>query len=163
MKPTVYIESSVISYLTGRVSSTLTVAAHQQITQKWWDKHRGNYDLYISSSVTREIRGGDPVAAKARLEAVAGIASVDITKDLNDVVRCLVSGGAVPKKAFEDAMHIALSATNGIDYLLTWNCRHIANANTRRSIEMALQKMGYICPIICTPLELLGESNDAQG
>ena len=163
MKPKVYLESSVISYLTGRPSSSVVIAGNQIVTRQWWDNYRKNYDLYVSSSVIREIRGGDTNAAKARLQAIAGISSVQITNDLNDVVRALVAGGAVPPKAFEDALHIALSATNGIDYLITWNCRHIANANTRRSIEVALRKMGYVCPIICTPQELLGENDDSQG
>lgn len=158
----VYIESSVISYLTGRVSSTLTVAAHQQVTQKWWDHYRNKYDLYVSLSVRDEISAGDGDAAKARLRAIEGIPFVAYPSDVSEVVKALLSARAVPPKAAEDALHIALSATNGIDYLLTWNCKHIANANTRRSIELALQKMGYVCPIICTPLELLGENDEDQ-
>ena len=163
MKPQVYLESSVISYLTDRPSRSVVIAGNQIVTQQWWDKHRKNYDLYVSSSVIREVRGGDPDAAKARMLAIVGIPSVEITPDVNDVVKALIASGAVPKKAFEDALHIAMSATNGIDYLVTWNCRHIANAHTRRMIEVSLQKMGYICPIICTPQELLGENNDSQG
>lgn len=162
MKPRVYIESSVISYLSARVSSSLTVAAHQQITQRWWDKHRGKYELYVSLSVRDEIKAGDKEAAKARLQSIDGIPFVSYSQDVGDVVKALIAGGAVPPKAAEDALHIALSATNGIDYLLTWNCRNIANARTRRAIELALQKMGYVCPIICTPMELLGENDEQQ-
>ena len=158
MKPKVYLESSVSSYLTGRVNASLTVAANQQLTQEWWDKHRGKYDLYISLTVKDEIGAGDSEAARVRLQAIAGIPFVSYPEDVNSVVKALLSSRAVPAKAVEDALHIALAATNGIDYLLTWNCRHIANANTRRAIEAALRQMGYDCPIICTPLELLGEN-----
>lgn len=156
LKPKVYIETSVVSYLTARPSRDLVVMAHQQLTTEWWEK-RDEYDLYISELVIEEAESGNQDAAKRRLDALHNIPyllkAVDTVEQL---ARRLVKEKAVPEKAEGDAVHIAYSAVYGLDYLLTWNCKHIANAHLRRAIMTTAKDMGYEMPIICTPEELLG-------
>ena len=160
LRQKVYIETTVISYLTGRVSSSLSVASHQQTTQRWWDLHRASYDLFISPLVVDEIRAGDPVAAAAREQAIAGIAVLATTEDAFRLAQLFLAKGSMPKKASDDALHVALAAVYGTDYLLTWNCTHIANASIRRIVERLIFEAGYSCPTICTPEELLGGEHD---
>jgi predicted nucleic acid-binding protein len=155
-KSKVYIESSVISYLTARASRDVVVAGHQQITREWWDNDKGQFDLFISSSVIREVGGGDPEAAQERLRVIAGFQVLTVGQETGRCVQALLSGGALPAKAAEDALHIVLAATNGMDYLLTWNCKHIANATMRKTIERILRELGLQSPVICTPDELRG-------
>lgn len=156
-KPKVYVESSVISYLTARPSRDVVVAGHQQITREWWDD-RSQYDLYVSSSVVREVGGGDPAAASERLRIIEGIHVLAVGQETGRVAQALLAGGAVPAKAAEDAIHIALAAAHGMDYLLTWNCKHIANATMRKAIDRTLLGLGLQSPVICTPEELGGST-----
>ena len=154
MKPTVYIETSVVSYLTSRPSRDLVLAAHQQLTREWWEK-RSRFDLFISELVLREMSLGDLDAAARRLEAVQGIAVVALSDEATNLARTFVERGPIPEKALADALHISLSVLSGIDYLLTWNCSHIANAMIRSKIEEVCREAGYDPPVICTPEELM--------
>jgi predicted nucleic acid-binding protein len=156
MKRRVYIETSVISYLTAKPSKTIIGAAHQQITLAWWDK-KHEYELFISDAVLNECAGGDAQAAEKRVAAVVGLPLLAITEDALNIASALVERGIVPKKAAEDALHIALATVHGMDYLLTWNCRHIANMEIQRSIAGYLESQGFLLPIMCTPEELLGD------
>lgn len=156
MKPTVYIETSIVSYLTARPSRDLVRAAHQRLTQRWW-KGRHDFSLFVSELVLRELAGGDSVAAERRLRVVDSLPVLGISDEHADLAEALVRGGALPQVALVDAFHIALAAGHGIDYLLTWNCKHIANATMRGTIERICRSGGVEPPIICTPEELAKE------
>jgi hypothetical protein len=158
MKRKIYIETSVISYLTARPSKTIIGAAHQQITLAWWEA-RNQYDLLVSESVLRECGAGDPDAATRRLAALKDVPLLLITEEALQIAESLVEHGIVPAKAAEDALHIAIATVNGVDYLLTWNCRHIANPEIQRNIAEHLEQIGLFLPFICTPEELLGDEN----
>ena len=157
MKPSVYLETSVVSYLTARLSRDLIVAAHQQITQEWWESHRDEYDLQVSQFVLQEAAGGDAEAARRRLAALQGLPTLDITDEVTALALALIDQVPLPAKAGIDALHMATAAINGIEYLMTWNCKHIANAALRPQIESVCRKYGYVAPIMCTPEELMGE------
>ncbi len=157
MKPKVYLETSVIGYLTSRPSRDLIVAANQQITQEWWQVYHQNFDLFISQLVIQEAGAGDEHAAERRLQVIANIPLLVLSEEAVALAEKLVKDGPMPKKAVEDALHIAVATLNGMDYLLTWNFKHIANATMRYKIERICRLAGYEPPIICTPQELLGE------
>ena len=155
MKPSVYIETSVISYLTGRTSRDVVVAGRQALTAEWWDAGRARFDFYVSALVVAEVRDGDAEAVQRRLAAIEGIPAVGIGQDAMVLARRLTHGGPMPEESPEDALHIAICAVNGMDYLVTWNCTHLANAILRRQVERVLDQTGYACPVICTPEELM--------
>ncbi|MBM4035848.1 MAG: type II toxin-antitoxin system VapC family toxin [Planctomycetes bacterium] len=155
MKPKVYVETSVVSYLTSKLSRDLLVAGHQQVTQEWWDLKRQDYDLFCSEVVVREAGEGDAQAAAKRLQAIQDVATLELTQAALDLASELIARGAVPAEKPEDAFHIAIAATNGVDYLLTWNCAHIANAKVRHLVEGICHQLGYVPPVICTPEELM--------
>jgi predicted nucleic acid-binding protein len=154
MKPKVYLESSVISYLTARPSRDLIVAANQQVTQEWWQEQRPNFDLYVSALVEREVAQGDEQAAAKRLEALEECAFLEMTPEAEALAARLLAEGVIPQTAVEDALHIAIATVNGMDYLLTWNFKHIANAALRANVEALCRRSGYEPPVICSPLEL---------
>jgi len=149
----VYLETTIVSYLTGRRTRDLVTAAHQEITNEWWEG-RERFELFVSEAVLQEARGGDPTAADARRSALEGIAVLEVTSSATELARQLLDAAAVPPKAVVDAVHIAVAAVHGMDYLLTWNCTHIANAATRGRIERACRAAGFAPPVICTPEEL---------
>ena len=155
MKPSVYVETSVVSYLTGRASRDVIIAGRQALTVEWWDTRRDRFDLYISALVVTEAEDGDPDAVQRRLAAMTGIPAVLVSDAAKALARQLTDGGPMPKEYPEDALHVAVCALNGIDYLLTWNCTHLANAAIRRQVERLLDRAGYRCPIICAPEELM--------
>ena len=159
MKRKIYVETSVISYLTARPCKTIIGAAHQQITLAWWDI-RSDYDLYVSQPVWQECAAGDPVAAQKRLAALKGIPVLAVTQDMIQLTEALIEQAIIPAKAIEDALHIAISTLHHVDFLLTWNCRHIANPVIQEKIAVHLEQLGLFLPIICTPEELLGGSED---
>jgi len=154
-KSKVYVETSIISYLTARPSRDLIVAANQQLTQEWWLERRPDFDLYVSQLVLEESRGGDTVAATKRLHAIIGIPMLVLNETAIHLAEKLTQGGPLPLKAAADALHVAIATTNGMDYLLTWNCKHLANAVLRRQVEHVCRTAGYTPPTICTPQELL--------
>jgi len=153
--PSVYLETSVISYLTARPSRDIVIAGHQQITHEWWENRRNVFDVYISEIVLREARGGDPQAAKERLAILDSIDIVEVSPESLQLANQLLDRAALPQKAAADALHIATAVTNGIDFLLTWNCKHIANAIMRSKIEQICRDNGYEPSVICTPEELM--------
>ena len=155
MKPTVYIETSVISYLAARPSRDVVVAAYQEVTREWWRGAPGRFHLVASALVVSEARAGDVVAARARLEELESLVLLDATAEAETLTAQLLGSGAVPPTAAEDAAHIAIAVTNGVDYLVTWNFRHIANAALRSRIEHVCRQAGYAPPVICAPNELL--------
>lgn len=156
MSSKVYLETTIVSYLTARPSRDLVRAAHQEITREWWSS-RSTFDLYVSQLVLDEAASGDPGAAARRLEALNDVPLVELTDEASSLARSLVRGAALPTKAAADALHIGIAAAHGMDYLLTWNCTHIANATMRGKIESICRAEGFEPPVICTPLELMEE------
>jgi predicted nucleic acid-binding protein len=154
---TVYLETSIIGYVTFRMSRDLVTAAHQQITREWWDLQRQNRNLYISQAVITECSAGDPKAAKERLERLIGIPILDTTADAEKLADEVMSHLPLPEKASIDAPHVATATVNGIDYLRTWNCAHIANAVFKHRLEAVCLVAGFEPPVICTPEQLMGD------
>ena len=157
MKQSVYIETTIPSYLTAWRSPELVMAANQEATRSWWEIARPRYDLFISDIVAQEASGGDPEAAKRRVTVIEGLPELDVSEEAELLAARLLADAAIPEKAKTDALHIAVATVHGIDYLLTWNCKHIANAVMRPKIEAICRAFGYEPPIICTPLELMEE------
>jgi hypothetical protein len=159
MKRKIYLETSVISYLTARPSKNVIEAGHQQSTYLFWDR-RSKFDLVVSELVITECIAGDAMAASKRLDALFQIPLLDITSRSVEIAKGLVAAGIVPAKASEDAMHISIATVHFVDYLLTWNCRHIANPEIQARIAEHFQQQGLFLPFICTPDELLGDDDD---
>ncbi len=153
MTPKTYVETSIVSYLTARPSPDLVLAAHQQVTRDWW-AGRERFELFISQFVLDEAAAGDQEAAAKRLAALAAAAVLDLTEDVVPLAESLTGVGGLPSEARVDALHVAIAAVHGMDYLLTWNCRHIANAALRGTIEERCRAAGFEPPTICTPFEL---------
>jgi len=155
MKPTVYIETTIPSYLGAWQSPQIVMAARQQITHDWWNHHRENYELFISQVVLDEASSGDPEASMKRLEILRGLDILEPPEDVDQIVESLIQAASLPENAVTDALHIAIAIGNGMDYLLTWNCRHIANATLHARMESACDALGFELPIICTPEQLI--------
>jgi hypothetical protein len=160
MKPRVYVETTVPSYLTAWPSRDLVVAAHQQLTKEWWRTRRGEFDLFISQFVLDEAAAGDADAARERLEAVGSLPLLDVTESVSELAAVILQEGVIPRKAARDAAHIAVSAVHGIEFLMTWNCAHIANAMIVKKIQAICAAEGFTCPVLCTPEELMGIDHD---
>ena len=154
---TVYIETSIASYLTARPSRDLRAAAWQQTTIQWWEQERPKYELFTSELVLVEARAGDADAAQRRLTALDALPLLAVTDDAKELADRLIADGGIPAHAEADALHIAVAIVQRMDYLLTWNCRHINNAAAKPVIRSISAVAGYTCPEICTPLELLSE------
>lgn len=157
-KPKIYLETTIASYLTARPSRDLVRAAHQKITKEWWEIRRKEFELYVSQLVIREAREGDVEAARRRLEIVQDLSVLNLSKEAKGFSKKLIKGVPIPAKASVDALHIAVAVVHDMDYLLTWNCVHIANATLRKGIEAVCRSKGYKAPVICTPEELLLEA-----
>lgn len=154
MIESVYIESSVIGYLVARPSRDVVITARQTITETWWRERRVEFDLYISALVLQEIGRGDTEAAERRLKAVDGIPLLATSAEAQSLAEDLVAQGAVPANSEEDALHIGLAAAAGMNFLLTWNFKHINNAHTKAAITAVVESQGFVCPILCSPEEL---------
>lgn len=155
MKPTVYVETTIVGYLTSRPSRDLVTAANQQLTHDWWDQHREKYDIYVSEAVVEESSAGGPEAAQERLDLLADFPALDATAEAESLAERLIEDVPLPRKAELDALHIATATIHGMDYLLTWNCTHIANATLLHRIEDTCRSAGFTPPSICTPLQLM--------
>jgi hypothetical protein len=156
----VYIESSIPSFLTARPSRDVRVAAWQELTVQWWEQARRHYDLYTSEIVVAEATEGDVAAAERRVATLRGIPELLVDGAVESLAARLVAEGGFPPTAEVDALHVAVAAVHGIDFFLTWNCRHINNADTKPLIRSICKLAGYVCPEICTPQELLPEEDD---
>ena len=155
MKPTVYIETSVISYLTAKPSRDLIIAAHQQITNDWWENALSNYEAFISPIVLEEISRGDANAIQARLEKVSIFPVLEILPEVRNLADTYFAAFAIPDKARADTYHLAVAAWHGMDFLVSWNCTHIVNGRIKLLIEEINAGQGIRTPIICTPEELM--------
>ena len=154
-KSKVYIETTIIGFLTARSRRDLVTQSKQQTTREWWSEERSDFDLFCSALVKREAGAGDSEAAKERLQQLEGIPVLDLTEEARDLAEKLVGPGKIPPEYYEDALHVAVATVNGIDFLLTWNLTHIANATLRKKYESVIRSEGYKPPLICTPEELL--------
>ena len=157
LKEKVYIETTIVSYYTGRPSRDVIIAGRQEVTRDTWNQIANKFDRFISILVINEASRGDKEISQKRLEALKGMPVLGINEESEKLAEKIVLENAIAKEYPEDALHIALSAINGIDYLLTWNFSHINNAQMKYKIMKVVEKYGYICPIICTPDELIGE------
>ena len=157
MGSSVYLETTIISYLAALPSRDLVVAAHQEVTREWWRARRQEFEIFVSELVVQEVGVGDPEAITRRKDFLKGIPSLDLTQEVRRLARRLVEARAVSFAARADALHIAVATVHGIDYLMTWNCRQIANAESRSRIMRTSHLLGYVAPILCTPEELMGE------
>ena len=157
MAPKIYLETTIISYLAARPSKDLITAAHQQVTRDWWQNRRRDFDLFSSQLVIQESSAGDAAVAQTRLQLLSDISLVQVNVDCVSLARALVERGPIPEKAAVDALHIAIATVHGMDYLLTWNCKHIANAEMQTAVNRICRSAGYEPPVICTPEELSGD------
>ena len=154
---TVYLETTFISYLVSEPSRDVIVAGHQQITREWWAHRRRLFACCVSDVVWKEAARGDPAQAQRRLEAMRELPRLRVSDEVEGLARAILEGGALPPSAFPDAIHIAVAAAERMDYLLTWNCKHIANGAVRRRIEEIFRSRDLYVPAISTPEELMGE------
>ena len=157
---TVYIETSIVSYLRQLPSTQVVTSARQLLTHRWWDDQRENYELVVSQYVIDEASAGDPGLAAERLETLEGIPLLPNAPEIPQIANEIMTLGVLPAKAQVDALHIAVVAHHRIQYLLTWNCKHIANAKILPRIYNALTDLGIPIPIICTPEEMLGDDTE---
>jgi predicted nucleic acid-binding protein len=155
MKPRLYLETTIPSYLVARPSKDLRLAADQQATREWWDQRRHDFDLFVSEVVVSEAGRGDSECAATRLEKLRHIPILDPLPAGEQLAERLLTEGIIPPVAADDAIHLGFAAAHKMDYLLTWNCRHINNRALQRRIEHACVACGLICPVICTPTELM--------
>ena len=152
----VYLETTFNSYLVARPSRDVIVAGHQQTTQDWWENRRSKFDCSVSQVVIDEASVGDPTEVQKRLAILGGLPTLAITDDANALTQAIMAAGILPPQVVRDAAHVAVAAVHAVDYLLTWNCKHLANAQIARRIAVVCEKLGYRVPIICTPEELMG-------
>jgi predicted nucleic acid-binding protein len=157
MRSKLYVETSVISYLTARPSRDVIALGHQQLTREWWEQACREFEMYASRLVVAEAQLGDAVAAAARLAILEPITLLAETAACCALAGKLLAAGALPSKAASDALHIGVAAVHGMDYLVTWNCKHIANARMLRFVTETCRAAGFDAPVICTPEELAEE------
>ena len=155
VKPKVYLETTIPSLLTARASRDVLIAGQQQATRDWWDERRNHYQLFVSGLVLVESRRGDVSAAQARAEVLAGCKVLEFSAAAQHLAREILATRLLPAKAAVDAAHIAVAAVHGMDFLLTWNCRHIANAVIVDKVRSTCLAAGHAAPVICTPFELM--------
>jgi hypothetical protein len=153
----IYIESTIPSYVVARPARDLLQAARQQLTRDWWDLQREKHTLFTSQVVLDEIAGGESTKARQRLAVMAGITLLRSTDEAETLTQCILDSGLLPPDADRDAAHIALSTVHEMDILLSWNCRHIANAAIQTRLRRLSEKSGFALPVLCTPDELAGE------
>jgi predicted nucleic acid-binding protein len=154
MKPTVYIETTIAGHLTSRLPKDRIIAGQMLETRRWWKESRGHFESFTSQAVLLEAGSGDPAAAAERLEAMRSVPLVPVTDGAKALADFLIRRNALPSKARVDALHLATAAANGLQYLLTWNCRHLANATLQAKIQEVCRDWGFEPPVICTPFEL---------
>jgi hypothetical protein len=157
MNPKVYLETTVPSYLTARASRDLVVAAHQELTAEWWNLHRQRFSLFVSVLVLQEAGSGDAEAARLRLAELQGVPLLALNDEAKELAKRFLERKLIPERAIEDAFHVAIATVHGMDYLLTWNCRHIANAEIIRKLSELCEEFGYELPTLCTPEQLMGD------
>ncbi len=157
MIESLYLDTSIIGYLTIRPSTNLITASNSVITQNWWDTRRQNFTLYISEVVLEELARGDQEIATKRLDLINELPLLALNEAVEELAQQFLIKSNLPPKASDDALHIALATVYKLDYLLTWNCKHIANAQIQKKLSQISIQSGYELPTICTPYELMGD------
>ena len=157
MSETVYIETSIVGYLTARPSNNLILMANSEVMREWWDSRRDQFSLYISQVVLDEVAQGDAEMAAKRLEILRDFPLLEVSKAVQALAAQFLVKSNLPPKAADDTLHIAVATVYGLDYLLTWNCKHIANAQIQKKLSQISDAAGYELPTLCTPYELMGE------
>ena len=161
-KPKLYLETTIPSYLTARPSRDVVATARQQLTREWWERERHNYRIFVSEVVISEAEEGDPEAARSRIGLIRSFPSLDVDEFIKERAAILMDEIPLPLKAATDALHLAIAITHEIEYLLTWNCRHLAQAQVRRRVEEICKMRGWPAPTICTPEELSDEDRTVE-
>ena len=156
MSSTVYLETTIPSYLTAWRSRDIIIAGKQEVTRIWWDERKNDFSLYVSPYVLDETSHGDPVAVQKRMEILQNIPVLEVDEEVVSLAELILKDTIIPRKASTDALHIAIATRHGMDYLLTWNCTHIANAEIVRIVAKVMENHGVEIPVICTPDELMG-------
>lgn len=160
---TIYIETSIVSHASARPSSNIQIAALQHQAREWWSVERPKFNLVTSQLTILESSEGDPTAAADRLKMLDGLPLVSLDSDVDALANLILSNHLMPQKASADAVHVAAAAIAGVNYLLTQNCKHIANAHELPRVYRLLENEGYDQLLICTPAEFLGgENNDEE-
>jgi len=155
MKKRVYIETTVVSYLTARPSRDLLIAGHQEATRELWPKLAVEYETFVSALVYEEVARGDRQQAQMRLDVIKPFRMLDVEDDARTLAEKIITGCGIPEEYPEDALHIAIASVNGMAVLVTWNFTHLNNPFTRMIIRQIVGNAGYVCPEICSPEELL--------
>jgi predicted nucleic acid-binding protein len=156
MKAKLYLESTVPSYLVARQSRDIVTAGHQATTREWWEKRRDDFHIFVSEVVVAEVSRGEKAMADLRLGVIKDFPRLAVTDEVKELAQSLIVSGGLPKKAVNDAAHIALAAVHEMHFLMTWNCRHIANAEMLRKVQSICRAHSTNCPVVCTPEELMG-------
>ena len=158
----VYIETIVLSYLVALAAKDVVIAGHQKTTQDWWSLRRDAFACYISQVVIDEISAGDPSEVKKRLAVADSPDSLAVTDDAKQLTESIIKSGIRPPQAVRDAAHIAVATVHKVQYSLTWNCKHLANAQIAKRVANLCRMAGYGMPTICTPEELLEEPSNEE-
>lgn len=153
----VYIETTVVSYLVANPSRDPILAAHQQVTRRWWQDQRSAFQCLVSDETLAEVVRGDAEQAHLRLEALEGLPTLPITAEVEALAEAILKSGSLPPVARSDAIHVAVATLAGVDFLLTWNCRHLANPHLQKRLRALMAARGLSLPEICTPIELEGQ------
>jgi hypothetical protein len=157
---TVYIETTIVSYLVANPNRDSIIAAHQQLTRQWWQDERMRYGCVTSQEVIREAGLGDAEMSRRRLEVLASLTLIGVDESARGLTRELMATGILPAAAGSDALHVVVASQHRIDLLLTWNCRHLANPHIAGKLRAFMEQHKLVLPEICTPVELMGESLD---
>ena len=158
IKPSVYLESTVVSYLVARPSSNPVLAARQKASRQLWENYADRFEFVTSHIVHNEIRQGNAGAARQRLEAVTLLRILETPPEVDTLAQKLLDSGAVPRNSLPDAQHIAIATVHNVEYLVSWNHRHIVNENKREHIEQICQEAGFQLTTICTPTQLMEDT-----
>jgi hypothetical protein len=154
---TVYIETTIVSYLVANPSRDPILAAHQTLTRQWWQEERLRYECVTSEEVLREAVLGDAEMSQRRAEALQGLMVLMVDDAARDLARGLLAEKVFPPAATSDAIHAVVASLRNVNILLTWNCRHLANPHLLGKLREFVGRHGLTLPEICTPIELMGE------
>jgi hypothetical protein len=154
---TVYIETTIVSYLVANPSRDAILAAHQLLTRQWWQDQRSAYHCLVSDETLTEAARGDAEQARVRLEALQSLPTLPITPEVEHLADAILQSGSLPAAARSDAIHVAAATLARVDFLLTWNCRHLANPHLQKQLRALMTTRGLTLPEICTPIELGGQ------
>ena len=157
MKESVYLETTVVSYYTSRPSRDIIIIAHQEITREWWPRALKRYDIFISEIVVEEANSGDSEAAKRRLLELKDFSHLELNSKVEDMSKIYMERLEIPEKSFRDALHLAVASVHNIDYLVTWNCKHLANGEIIKKLLKVNENFDVHTPVICSPDELMEE------